>query len=140
MACALLQKRVTLSELVDDVVRRPDMQAMMKRVRVEPLTEYDPAMPQYSPYDQVRVRLKSGGVVESPRIERARGHITRPLTEAELFAKLASCLEFARSPLDARALFDAFNRLEARPAGWLAGLGAQARGAKASAAAAAHQE
>jgi 2-methylcitrate dehydratase PrpD len=92
-------------------------------------------LPQYSPYDQVRVRLRSGRVIESPRIERARGHITRPLNEAELFAKFASCLEFARSPLDARALFDAFNRLEARPAGWLAELGAPAREPKARAAA-----
>jgi len=134
MACALVVGKVTLSELVDAVVQRPDLQALMKRVRVELLHDYDPAMPQYSTYDQVRVRLKDGSTLESPRVERARGHITRPLGEAELFAKFASCLAFAKSSLDPRGLFAAFNTLDRQPAGWLAGL--VARSAKPIAAAA----
>jgi 2-methylcitrate dehydratase PrpD len=120
MACALLERKVTLSELVDPVVQRPDIQALMKRVKVTLITEYDPAMPQYAPYDQVKVRLKSGKVLESERIKRAKGHITRPLSEAELFAKFASCLDFAASVLDRRGLFDALNHLDRQPAGWVA--------------------
>ncbi len=120
MACALAERRVTLGELVDPVVQRRDIQDLMRRVKVTLLTEYDTVMPQYSTYDQVKVRLASGKVVESDRITRAKGHISRPLTEAELYAKFASCLDFAASPLDRRGLFDAFNRLETQPAGWLA--------------------
>lgn len=119
MACALLERKVTLSELVDPVVQRADVQALMKRVRVTLITEYDAAMPQYSPYDQVRVRLKSGQVLESERVGRARGHITRRLSEAELFAKFASCLDFAASDLDRHGLFDALNHIDRQPAGWL---------------------
>ncbi|HEX6634765.1 MAG TPA: hypothetical protein VF038_12410, partial [Usitatibacter sp.] len=60
--------------------------------------------------------------VESARVERAKGHIARPLDDEELFAKFASCLDFAASGLDRRGLFDAFNRIERQPAGWLARL------------------
>jgi 2-methylcitrate dehydratase PrpD len=120
MACALLEGKVTLSELVDPVVQRADVQALMKRVKFTLITEYDKAMPQYSPYDQVTVRLKNGKVIESERIVRAKGHITRPLSEAELFAKFSSCLDFAASDLDRRGLFDSLNHLDRQPAGWLA--------------------
>jgi 2-methylcitrate dehydratase PrpD len=119
MACALLERKVTLSELVDPVVQRADIQAMMKRVKVTLINEYDPAMPQYAPYDQVKVRLKSGKVLESERIKRAKGHISRPLSEQELFDKFASCLDFAASDLDRRGLFDALLHLDRQPAGWL---------------------
>lgn len=120
MACALLERKVTLAQLVDPVVQRADIQALMKRVTVTLLTEYDKVMPQYSPWDQVKVRTKSGRVLESEPIRRAKGHITRPLTEAELFAKFASCLDFAASDLDRRGLFDALNHLDRQDAGWLA--------------------
>lgn len=119
MACALIERQVTLQELVDPVVQRADMQSLMKRVRVSLLDDYDEVMPQYSPWDQVCVRLKSGRVLESERIARARGHISRPLTGLELYAKFASCLDFAASPLDRRGLFDALDHLDRQPAGWL---------------------
>jgi len=119
MACALLERRVTLAELVDAVVRRADMQALMARVRVSLIDEYDPEMPQYSPYDQVKVRLNDGRILDSERVLRARGHITRPLATDELFAKFASCLDYARSDLDRRGLFDALRNLDRQPAGWL---------------------
>lgn len=119
MACALLERRVTLSELVDPVVQRPDVQELMKRVKVTLLTDYDAVMPQYSTYDQVKVRLKSGQVLEGERIERAKGHIARPLSEKEMFEKFSSCLDFGASPLNRRALFDALNQIERQPAGWL---------------------
>jgi 2-methylcitrate dehydratase PrpD len=122
MAVALSERKVTLAELVDPVVQRKDLQELMKRVKVTLLTEYDKVMPQYSPWDQVKVRLKDGSVFESDRVERARGHIARPVSEQDLFAKFASCLDFAASNLDRRGLFDAFNTIERQPAGWLARL------------------
>jgi 2-methylcitrate dehydratase PrpD len=120
-ACALLERKVTLSELVDTVVQRADVQALMKRVKVTLITEYDGAMPQYAPYDQVKVRLKSGTVLEGERVKRAKGHISRPLSEDELFAKFSSCLDFAASELDPRQLFETLSRLDGQPAGWLTG-------------------
>jgi len=120
MACALRERRVTLSELVDAVVQRPDVQQLMQRVTVHLIEEYDAAMPQYAPYDQVALTLKSGRVLQSERVERARGHISRPLTDDELFDKFASCLQFARSDLDPRGLFETLGRLEQLPPAWIA--------------------
>ena len=42
MACALIERKVTLGELVDPVVQRADIQASMKRVKVTLLDDYDP--------------------------------------------------------------------------------------------------
>ena len=120
MACALAERRVTLAELADATVQRADLQELMRRVHVRLLEEYDPVMPQYAPWDQVRVRTTGGKWLESERVTRARGHIARPVTEAELYAKFASCLEYAGSDLDARGLFAALQSVEAQPPGWIA--------------------
>jgi len=119
MACALIERRVTLVELVDDVVQRPDIQDLIRRVRVTLSSDYDPLMTQYAKFDQVKLRLKNGELLESEKVSRARGHIELPLEEGELFTKFESCLRFANSRLDARALFDTLNSLAAQPAGWL---------------------
>jgi 2-methylcitrate dehydratase PrpD len=124
MACALAERRVTLSELVDPVVQRKDLQELLARVKVTLLDEYDTVMPQYSPWDQVKVTMVSGAVLESEKVARAKGHIARPLDDAELFEKFASCLDFAGSDLDRRSLFDALNGIERQPAGWLGRLAA----------------
>ena len=131
MACALAERKVTLAELVDPVVQRKDLQDLLARVKVTLLTDYDTVMPQYSPWDQVRVRLASGEVLESAKVARATGHIANPLSEADLYAKFASCLDFAASPVDRRALFDALNGIERQPAGWIARLVAAPAAARA---------
>jgi len=122
MACAIAERKVTLAELVDPVVQRADLQALMKRVKVTLLTDYDKVMPQYSPWDQVKVRIKAGELLESEKVERARGHIARPVSEQDLAAKFSSCLDYAASDLDRHGLFEAFNTIERQPAGWLARL------------------
>ena len=120
MACALIDRKVTLGELVDSVVQRADIQALMPRVKVTLLEGYDPVLTQYSPWDQVKVKLKDGRLLESEQVKRAKGHISRPLDEAELFEKFSSCLDFAASDLDRRGLFDTLNHLDQQGAGWLA--------------------
>jgi len=119
MACALLEERVTLAELVDSVVQRDDIQNLIRRVRVTLSSDYDPLLTQYAKYDQVKIRLKSGAMLESEKIRRARGHIDQPLCRDELYAKFRSCLAFAGSSLDSQALFATFEALERQPAGWL---------------------
>lgn len=120
MACAVIERKLTLGELVDPVVQRDDIQQLMKRVKVTLLTDYDEVHPQYSPWDQVKVRLRDGRVLESAQVKRAKGHISRPLNQQELFEKFSSCLDFAASDLDPRGLFETLNHLEQQAAGWLA--------------------
>lgn len=122
MACAAAEREVTLAQLVDPVVQRDDIQALMRRVRVTLLDHYDEVMPQYARYDQVKVTLKSGQVLESPQVTRARGHIELPLDQDELYAKFTDCLTYGRCSLDGRALFDQLGHLDQQPAGWLSRL------------------
>jgi 2-methylcitrate dehydratase PrpD len=112
MAAAAIAGRVGLGELTDAFVRRPDVQALMRRVAVETNQNYDPDSPGASLYDQVRVHLAGGTVLESDQVTHARGHARRPLTDAELFDKFRGCLDAGGAKVAARPLFDRLQRLQ----------------------------
>jgi len=112
MAAALTARRVGLGELTDTFVRRADIQQLMRRVVVETNRNYDPETPGASVYDQVRVHLDDGTVLETEQVRHARGHATRPLPEAELFEKFRACLDAGGVKLEARRLFERLLRLD----------------------------
>ncbi|HEV2300019.1 MAG TPA: MmgE/PrpD family protein [Stellaceae bacterium] len=112
MASAVLARHAGLAQYTDDFVRRPQVQALMQRVRIEANEDYDPDLPGGSRFDQVRVALKSGEIVESDKVRRARGHGERPLAGAEVFEKFRSCLEAGASRIAPAVLFDRLRRLE----------------------------
>jgi 2-methylcitrate dehydratase PrpD len=112
MASAVIVGRVGLGELTDAFVRRPDVQALMRKVRIETNEDYDTEALGASVWDQVRVQLVGGAVLESEKVRRARGHASRPLSSAELFEKFRGCLEAGGSSLDPKHLFDRLQRLE----------------------------
>jgi 2-methylcitrate dehydratase PrpD len=111
MACALLQGRVGLGELTDAFVARRDVQALMRRVHVEPTDSDDPARPGYALFDQVRIELE-GRELLSERIDRVRGDADFPLAPEALWSKFESCIEASGSPVPARPLFDALMDLQ----------------------------
>src|SRR6185437_6802230 len=84
VSSAVIARRVGLAELTDDFVRRPDVQALMGRVRIA---------------------LADGGTVETEQVRRATGHPTRPLSDAQLYEKFRDCLEVGKSQVPAEALF-----------------------------------
>ncbi len=106
MAAAVTARRVGLGELTDTLVRRADIQTLMRRVVVETNRNYDPETPGASVYDQVRVHLVDGTVLESDRVRHARGHAALPLSEGELFEKFRACLDVGGARLEARRLFE----------------------------------
>ena len=106
MAAALTARRVGLGELTDTFVRRADIQQLMRRVVVETNRNYDPETPGASVYDQVRVHLDDGTVLETEQVRHASGHATRPLAEAELFEKFRACLDAGGVKLEARGFFE----------------------------------
>lgn len=112
MAAAAVARRASLAEYTDAFVTRPEVQSLMRRVSVETNRNYDPQMGGGSTHDAVRVTLKSGEILESEKVERATGHGSRPLSEAELFEKFRSCLETGGSGIDPEVLFDRVKRLE----------------------------
>jgi 2-methylcitrate dehydratase PrpD len=112
VAAALTARRVGLGELTDAFVRRADIQQLMRRVAVETNRNYDPETPGASVYDQVRIHLADGTVVETEPVRHARGHATRPLAEAELFEKFRACLDAGGARLETRRFFERLLKLE----------------------------
>ncbi len=112
MAAAVIARRASLAEYADAFVKRPEVQTLMGRVSVETNRNYDPEMSGASLYDEVKVFLKSGEVVESEKVRRARGHGSKPLGESELFEKFRSCLDAGGSRIAPEALFARTRRLE----------------------------
>ncbi len=112
MASGIIARRVGLRELTDDFVRRDDIQALMRRVRTETTTEYDPALPGAAFADQVRVETNAGQVLDAAPVKRATGHPTRPLAEAQIYDKFADCLDAGHSDISAATLFARLKGLE----------------------------
>ena len=112
LAAALTAHRVGLGELTDTFVRRADIQQLMRRVVVETNRNYDPETPGASVYDQVRVHLDDGTVLETEQVRHALGHAVCPLAEAELFEKFRACLDAGGSKLETRRFFDRLLKLD----------------------------
>jgi 2-methylcitrate dehydratase PrpD len=112
MAAAVVSRRASLAEYTDEFVRRPEVQEVMRLVRVVTNENYDPEMSGASVYDQVTVELASGERIESEQVRRARGHAERPLGEAELFDKFRTCLDAGHARLSPEALFERLRKLE----------------------------
>src|SRR5438128_2683914 len=67
MASAVVARRAGLAEYSDSFVRRPEVQDLMSRVRIETNQNYDPKVSGASVWDQVRIDLAAGGSIESEK-------------------------------------------------------------------------
>src|SRR5215472_1973886 len=112
MAAAVISRRAGLAEYTDGFVQRADVQELMRRVGVETNRNYDPEVSGAAVFDQVRVELVGGGVVESEKVARAKGHADRPLSEEELFEKFRTCLDAGGARIAPEVLFDRLRHLE----------------------------
>ena len=112
MASGIVARRVGLRELTDEFVRRDDIQALMRRVRTETTTEYDPELPGAAFADQVTVETTDGRVLAGEKVTRATGHATRPLSEAQIYDKFADCLAAGATDIPAATLFARLKGLE----------------------------
>jgi 2-methylcitrate dehydratase PrpD len=114
MASALIAGRAGLGELSDAFVRRPEVQAMMQRVAVEPDDRMDP-LTGYAIYDEVTLETEGGTTPRTIRVAKVRGGADLPLSREELWAKFEDCLHVGKSRAPARDLFDALMSLERQP-------------------------
>ncbi len=112
MASGIVARRVGLRELTDEFVRRDDIQALMRRVRTETTTEYDPELPGAAFADQVTVETTDGRGLAGEKVTRATGHATRPLSEAQIYDKFADCLAVGATDIPAATLFARLKGLE----------------------------
>jgi 2-methylcitrate dehydratase PrpD len=118
VASAVVARRVGLSELTDAFVARPDVQAMLPRVRVATSATRCPIDPTFAETDRVVLRTSSGAELDSGDIRFPRGNAMLPLSEAELHEKFSDCV---RGWNGGAALMDQLTRLEHLPE--LGGLG-----------------
>jgi 2-methylcitrate dehydratase PrpD len=112
MAAAVISRRAGLAEYTDGFVQRSEVQALMRKIGVETNRNYDPEVSGASVFDQVRVELAGGAVVESEKVARAKGHADRPLGEDELFEKFRTCLDAGGARIAPDVLFDRLRHLE----------------------------
>ena len=115
-AAALLDGGITLRTFTDDAVRRPAAQDLLARVTVAE-SDVPPAGERRweHAYAAVRLRTRDGAALER-RVDVPRGHATLPLTEEEVAAKFADCVDFSGTGHDAAALLDSLSHLRKQPA------------------------
>ena len=113
VAAAVLRGKVGLAELNDAFVQSPEVQAMMKKVRIDITEEFDPDYPNAAPADFVRIIMNDGKEHVTDKVRRASGHADVPLAADKLWTKFTDCAEGAFVPPDvARRLFDAMQRID----------------------------
>jgi 2-methylcitrate dehydratase PrpD len=110
MAMAVIARRATLAEVNDSFVQRPDVRALMKKVRITIIPPADPSRHRTPPADGVIVTLNDGQKLER-RFQQPLGHPTRPVSAEVLWLKFLDCTRGALSEIAARRLFDQLQNL-----------------------------
>ncbi len=91
IASAIIAKKVGLQQLTDEFVMRDDIQAIFPKVSYT-LTKEMLNGSAFAAEESVQIRMASGQVLESPKIEYAKGSHQRPLSVDELQEKFDDCL------------------------------------------------
>lgn len=112
MASALIAGRVSLSELTDEFVSRPEVGATFAKVHCITTDEIMPGDQPFAPSDQVSVVLASGQVLEHAPVVHAKGSWQRPLSRDELKEKFMDCATRVFKQAQAADLFEQLWNLE----------------------------
>ena len=91
MAAALVMRKVGLSELTDEFVRRSDVQALFPRVSFTTTAEGMDGSA-FAPADAVEITTHDSATFDSGPVKYVRGSHQRPLSRDELWAKFTDCL------------------------------------------------
>jgi aconitate decarboxylase len=107
VACALARGHVDLQDLTDESVNEPEVQQLLRKVRIVALAGRDPQEPLFSPVDRLSVRLRNGATLQAEPVRRALGHASRPIGQAELRQKFIACATTAMDTQAAARWWDA---------------------------------
>ena len=111
MAAALLDSHLVLDSFTDPEVNRPEAQALLRKVTKSEATTPPLGGPASGAFAVVEVTTTTGEV-HRRRVDRPRGHATRPVDEAGLRAKFEDCLTFAGlDPVAGSTLYAALRHL-----------------------------
>lgn len=114
MAACLQDGGLSLWTFTDDEVRRPSVQALLTRVRATTRPTPPAGPPEWTAYYAVVEVRTADGRTHTRRVDRARGHADRPLTDVELRTKLEDCLSFAGLS-DERDVYATLRHLRSAP-------------------------
>lgn len=92
LASALTARKVGLSELTDDFVRQPAIQAIFPRVTIEATMTATLEGSALAAFDTVEIVTVGGKTLTSGKIEYAKGSHQHPVSRNELWIKFADCL------------------------------------------------
>jgi 2-methylcitrate dehydratase PrpD len=115
LVAALAARRVGLSELTDEFVRRPEIAANLGKVTCTTVDETMPDLPPMAPDDRVSVVLTNGEVIEHPPVVFPKGSWARPLAREELAEKFLDCTIRKLDRTHAKELFDQLWALDDLP-------------------------
>ena len=112
VAASIVSGKVGLSELTDDYVRQPAVQALFEKVTISIMDTVCPSEPTLALSDRVVVTTRDGRRLDSGEIFETRGGGSTPITADELRIKFVDCA--ARGGrADGAALFDRLMGLDA---------------------------
>jgi 2-methylcitrate dehydratase PrpD len=114
VSVALLDRTVGLAQFADERVRRPDVKALMPKVRmfVHPEQTTRECLP--TRFSEVTITLKDGRTL-SKRVAQAKGQPRNPLTADELEAKFRDCAARVLPPERVVSVLSAVRSLETVP-------------------------
>ena len=104
VATAIARGRLGIAEVSEISLQDPVVRDLMQRVETATVQTRCPLEPSFAYTDQVTVTLRDGTVLDSGPIRFARGHAELPLDEAQLRAKLFSCVAPEEEPLARKLL------------------------------------
>jgi 2-methylcitrate dehydratase PrpD len=114
LAIAILRRKVGIEEFTDEVVRSPEVQAMMRRCRHVVDPEIDARGFQHLD-TRIEIRLRDGRVLA--RSERyATGHPRKPMSAEQLEEKFLDCARLALDDEQARRAAELIRKLPSLPA------------------------
>ena len=112
VAAPLVARRAGLAELTDEFVLRPDVQALMRRVVVEPDDRDNPERPGYAIHDRVVIDTRAGRRFDSGPLTSVRGDHDSPLGRDALWIKFDDCLKFSGAGQPSERLFEMLMALD----------------------------
>ena len=111
VAAAAINGRCGDEEVNNAFVNRPDVQALIAKVKVHPVTSA-PDNPTRSQYDWLEVTLADGRKLMSEKVNFMRGHFKRGVEKEVLWQKFSDCASNMVDRTSARQLFDCLQNLQ----------------------------
>jgi 2-methylcitrate dehydratase PrpD len=112
IASAIVAGACGNAELTDAFVNRPDVQDLIRKVRIVTTPERDDHEPAHSPFDRVTLHVRGGKTLTTEAVKRPRGHFQRGVETEAMWMKFEDCVKPTLGERGTRTLFEAIQGLD----------------------------